>query len=439
MHNPTLMWRKGWFLSATFLLVLSIATVSCKKEVSQLGNDVVDNSELLESGVIDTFSICTHTYYEDSVKSNDRFFGIIGSYNDPVFGPVNSEVFAQFRLRDEAPVFDDPAQITIDSVVLSLVYEGMYGSPGDQSMEVLEIGGTEPLVDTTTYYTFSSFPVTGSNLIVPGTEVHYLDPNTVTIIDTVQVEPQLRMHLDTNFGWHIINEGFNNPASFETNEAFTTFFKGLNIRTNNGFQAPGEGGAAYFDLNDSDTKLTIHYKSDTINREFSLLVSSTGAEFNHIDFNTSNAVQSVIDNNELGKEQFYAQSSHSRAVIEIPGLSNIPPNAIVHSASLELPVQYQSGQPFEPGLDLNVALFTSSTDSTLRSDLSTIGLFNTSSKKFTIDLRNYVQRIVSGEVENTGFIVAPFLYSHTLDRVIFNGPESTNKEKPKFKIVYTEF
>ena len=48
------MWRKGWFLSATFLLMVSL-TVSCKKKINKLGNDVDPTEDLITSGGIDTF------------------------------------------------------------------------------------------------------------------------------------------------------------------------------------------------------------------------------------------------------------------------------------------------------------------------------------------------------------------------------------------------
>jgi len=439
MHKSTLTWRKGWFLSATFLLLVSTTMVSCKKKDHTIGGDLVDASELLESGAIDTFSLFTSTYYVDSVRSSNRFFGLLGSYQDPTFGYVNSEIYTQLQLFSPSPDFGDLNDITIDSVVMSLVYSGMYGSPGNQTVEVFEIGGTEVLSDTAVYYTDQTFPETGSDLVALGQSVYYMNPDLPTFIDTTEVEPQLRIKLDTNLGWQFLNESVNNPASFASNDAFVDYFKGIKIKTNNGAQASGKGGIFYFDMSDSDTKMTIYYKVNGVRSTYDFLITSTTPDFNHIDFIQGSKVQAVINNPALGQKEFYAQSFKSRAVLKIPGLANIPPNAIVHSATLTLPVSYQDGQPFEPGLDLSVALFKSSTDSTLISDGVTLGLFNVGTKQFTVDLRNYVQQIVSGNLENTGFVLSPLLFSNTMDRIIFNGPDTDNKMKPRFKIVYTEY
>jgi len=429
------MWRRGWFLSATFLLVV-LLSIGCKKKNRQLGTDVLDDNDLITSGVVDTFSIYTSSYRTDSVQSSNRFFGILGSCNDPEFGTVNSEIYTQFRLINTSPIFDI-ANITMDSVVLSLKYSGMYGSRGDQTIEVYEID--EVMSDTTTYYPFSTLPEKGNNLVVPGTETIFLDPNTVTFEDTIQVDPQLKIYLDTNLAWQLFNEATNNPATFANSDDFVQYFKGLKIKTVNGPQAPGEGGLFYFDLNDADSKLRIHYKVNGEARVYDLVINSNCADFNHIDFVENPQVTSVIQNPAFGQFEYYAQSYRSRAVVKIPGLSSIPPNAIVHTATLELPSQYQTGQPFEPGTEISVALFSSSTDSTLISDGSTLGLYNAGTKTFTINMRNYVQRIVSGELENTGFVVSPLLFSNTMDRIVFNGPETDKKLKPTFKITFSEF
>jgi len=438
MHKSTLTWRRGWFLSATFLLALTVTAVSCKKKINKLGQDVIANNDLITSGGIDTFSIQTSSFRTDSIPSSNKFFGILGSCNDPEFGTVNSEIYTQFRLVNTSPVFDIP-NITIDSVVLSLKYSGVYGTSGDQTVEVYEITDSERMYDTSTYYVNTTFETMGSNLVVPGTEVMNFDVNTVSKEDTIELDPQLRIHLNTSLGWQLFNEANDNPSTFADSEAFIEFFKGLRVLTNNGAQASGDGGLFYFDLNDTDSKLRVYYKTNGERRVYDFVINSSCADFNHIDFSEDMDVTNVIENPALGQKTYYAQSFQSRGIVKIPGLSSLPKNAIVHTATLELPVQYQTGQPFEPGTQLSVALFTSPTDSTLISDGSTLGLYNVGSKTFTINLRNYVQRIISGDLENTGFVVSPLLFSNTMDRIVFNGPDTDKKLKPTFKITFSEF
>ena len=431
-------WRKGIALSATFLLSFFLI-VSCKKKDKFIGQNHISSSELLASGGVDTFSLVTYTVQEDSTISDNPAFSILGSYSDPEFGPVNAEIYTQLRLAGVNPNFGDISTISIDSVVLGLQYAGYYGNTGDQTVEVFEINDVDGLSLDSTYYSFTTKSTTGSTLVPLGSETLNFNPSNQTVIGEDTVDAQLRIYLDTNFGWNIINEANSNPASFASNEAFLDFFKGFHIRTNNMAQMPGEGGLFYFSINDPLSKMTIYYTQDGTQKRYDLVINSECADFNHVDIqNAGTNVQTVIDTPSEGQKQFYAQSFGSRARVEIPGLDNLPKNAVVHKAILELPVQYQSGTPFHPGLDISVATYLSETDKTLFS-IGVIGGYDDFNKRFSFDMRNYVQAVVNGEAVNTGLVLSPILFITSGDRIIFNGPETANKVKPKLTIVYTEF
>lgn len=430
-------WRKGFILSATFLLALGI--VSCKKKDFKLGEDTIDPSTLLSSGGIDTFSLVTFTIEEDSVITDNPAFGVLGSYNDPVFGNVSSEIYTQFRLSGVNPNFGDISTIVMDSVVLGLEYIGYYGKKGTQTLEVFEINDPEGLSIDSTYYAFTTFSTTGVNLVPPSNEDLYMDPTNITVIGDDTVSSQLRIYLDTNFAKSLIQEADANPTTFSSNEEFLEFFKGLHIRTNNGFQSSGDGGLFYFNLNDPDTKLTMYYTQDGVSKTFDLLINTQCADFNHVEIdNSMTDVETVINDTISGQEQFYAQSFGSRAVVQIPGLDNLPKNAIVHKATLELPIQYQSGSSYGPGTDISVATRLEDNSPEFFS-IGILGSYDASKKAFVIDLRTWVQAVLTEQVENTELILSPVLFITSGDRIIFNGPNTTNKAKPKFSIIYTEY
>ena len=58
--------RKGVILSATFLLSIFLI-FSCKKKESSLGLNSIDQNELLSSSGVDTFSLTTYSFIEDSI------------------------------------------------------------------------------------------------------------------------------------------------------------------------------------------------------------------------------------------------------------------------------------------------------------------------------------------------------------------------------------
>ena len=430
------MWRKGLFLSATFLFSVFLF-FACKKKENPLGNNVIDQNQLLTSAGIDTFQLKTFNYFDDSVISDNAAFGLLGSYVDPVFGRYNAEIYTQFRLEGLNPDFGDINSIVVDSFVLALKYINIYGKTGPQTFEVYELG--EDLHIDSTYYSFTTKTHANStNLVQPGQQVIEVNPSNLTIVGQDTIASQLRIPLSTSKAKSMLIEAMSSNT-FATNESFLSYFKGLHIRTNNIGQSSGDGGVAYFSLNDPASRLILYYRQNGVQKTFSFLINSSCADFNHVDIDNSMTTVETVNNDTIsGQIQFFTQSFGSRAVVEIAGLANIPSTAVIHSAVLELPVAYQTGNIYSPGFDISVAtrLVEGSTD---LYSVNSNGTFDAFSKSFKIDLRAYVQAIVNKEVPNSGLILSPLLHSTSADRIVFNGPNTTNKSKPKIRILYTDF
>jgi hypothetical protein len=439
-HIKPFMWRKGVTLSATFLFSLFLI-VACKKKENLIGQNTIDQNELLVSGGIDTFTLFTSSYHPDSIISDNAAFGILGSYVDPVFGTYNSEIYTQFRLSGLNPDFGLIKAIDIDSFVLALEYVGSYGDAGIQTVEVHQL--TEDLSIDSTYYSFTTKTVDetyGSNfgdLVEPGKNDVYMDPYAMSVVggDTLN-SPQLRIRLNKFKAIDMLEDASSGNGYFTDNDAFLDYFKGLRIRTKNTGQMSGEGGAFYFNLNDPASKLTIYYTQDGEHKEFDFLINSSCADFNHVDVDTLGQIP--MTDSIAGLSTFYAQSFGMRGIVKIPGLSDIPKNAVVHKAIIELPVEYHTSTKYTPGFDISVATILEEGASQLFS-VNTIGVYADYRKSFQVDIRNYVQAIVNDELENTRLIFSPTLHNTSAERIIFNGAQSLNKAQPKLYILYTEF
>lgn len=434
-NNTSLMWRKGLYLSATFL-ICALSILSCKKKENPIGKNNIDQNQILESAGVDTFSLKTYNYFDDSVISDNAAFGLLGSYIDPVFGKVNSEIYTQFRLEGFSPDFGNLNTLVVDSFVLALEYVGYYGKKGNQTFEVYELG--EDLNLDSTYYSFTTKShKNGVNLIAPGKSVKYLDPSKITVLNNDTIDSQLRLQLSTSRAKTMLIDAMSG-TDFTSNDNFLTYFKGLHIRTNN-IQSSGQGGIFYFNLNDPASKLTIYYKQGGVSKTFNFLINSNCADFNHVDVDNSMTRVETVNNDTIsGQVQFYSQAFGSRAVVEIPGLSNIPSTAIIHKAILELPVAYQDGNEYSPGYDISVTTRLNDGTNNLYS-VNVNGLYDANTKSFKINLRAYIQALVNKSVPNSGLILAPLLHNTSSDRIIFNGPNTTNKSKPKISILYTDF
>ncbi|MFN5844360.1 MAG: DUF4270 family protein [Flavobacteriia bacterium] len=426
------MWRRVFRLSATFLIVFA-ALISCKKKDSSIGNSVLNQNDLLNSAQVDTFSLTTYTILEDSAITDNPAYAVLGSYNDPKFGTVDAGFYTQFRLSGVNPNFGT-APISIDSIVLGLEYVNYYGDLSSQTVEVYQM--TEDIDLDSTYYAFTTKANNGIDLVEPGYGTFTPDPDGITIIGEDTVDTQLRIRLKNSLAQALIAEASSGGANFTTNENFVSYFKGLNVRVNNGAQASGRGGIFYFNLNDPLSKMTIYYEQDGTKKRFDFLINSECADFNHVAINnTGKPVQSVINDTISGQKEFYAQAFKSRAVVRIPGLQNLPEKAVIHKAQLVLPIQYQNGAKYQPADELSVSVFFNGS----LSGIGVFGFYDYSFKQYTVDVRNYVQAFVANEVISDELILSPRLFITSAERVIFNGPETINKMKPKLIVTYTEF
>jgi len=422
-----------------FFLLFILATLlisACKKKDTLVGKDVLNPDDYLNGITTDTFEIETYTIAEDSIITSNPPNTVLGSYKDPKFGSFNASFYTQFRLGSLNPDFGDPSQIVMDSLVLALNYVGYYGDLSAQTFEIYELD--EDLSIDSNYYSFSTKNVKSSNLVRIGMGTITPKPNQTSIVGGDSLDAQLRIQLDTNFAKNLVLEA-NNGTTFLTNEAFMTFFKGFYVKTNNPTQASGQGAAFYFNLNDAASKLTMYFKLAGINKTFDFLINSSCADFTHLEINNSGtSISAILQNQSLGVNEFYAQAFKHRAVVKIKHINSLPPNTIIHKASLTLPIQYQTGYRFVPGVSISVAAKLKSTDQYYTS-LGTYGGFEEYEKHFRIDVRDYIQAVLKGSIDNTGLVISPRYFINSAERIIFNGKNTSNKKKPQLIVTYTTF
>jgi hypothetical protein len=155
-----------------------------------------------------------------------------------------------------------------------------------------------------------------------------------------------------------------------------------------------------------------------------------------VDINNSGKpIQTVIQDTISGQKEFYAQAFKNRAVVRIPGIGSIPVKAIIHKAELIFPVQYQTNSKYLPSSELSVSVRI---DDVL-SGVGVIGYYDNFKKQYTMDVKNYLQAYVSGQISTKELILSPRFFVNSAERIVFNGPNTINKKKPQLIITYTEF
>ncbi len=418
------------------LLLLTCAT-SCKKKDSALGKDILDDDTYLYGTTTDTFDILSYTIEEDSIITDNAANVVLGSYTDPTFGKFNASFYTQIRLAGIDPNFGDPSTIIIDSFVLALKYVGYYGDLKPQIFEVYELN--EDINVDSAYYAFTTKTTKPSNLVPLGLGTITPDPINKTIVGGDSLNPQLRIPLDTNLAKALITEATSGSATFSSNEAFLSYFKGIKIQTNNGIQASGNGGIFYFNLSDPASKMTIYFHQGGLSKTFDLLINSSCADFTHIDKDyTGTPIDQILQDSTMGNTAFYAQAFNLRAIVKIPGLSALSKNKIIHRAELHLPIQFQSFYRYKPGLNISVATRIKEAE-TAYTSLGVLGTLDDFNKEFKIDLKQYVQAILNQDIENTGLILSPRYFINSSERIIFNGKNTNNKFAPRLVVTYTTY
>lgn len=433
--------RNFIIFSASFfaILFLFLGTSSCKKQEYSNGKDLLNSQYGINSVLVDTFALKTYTIKEDSIICKNKANTLLGTYNDPTFGKLNSSIYTNLLLENPGTTNFTSSQ-TIDSVVFSMQYSGYYGNPESISIEVYELAD---LMNTTdSIYQFSTYGKYTENLVDPAFSNYTPKPTTKSVVGTDTLNAQLRIRLKSSFGQHLISGVA--QGHYASQEAFKEFFKGLYIKVTDYNPAKGKGAVYYFAMTAVNSGLTIYYKDqDQVAKSFRYLINNKGVFFNHIEKNTSGTkVEEVLNNPNNGDAEFYAQAYGLRAVIEIPGISAIPQNAIVHSAVIELPFTAYYLDKLYPSAAVSVGFFEDN-DFHKPKTISTGNLYNEATKSYSLNINNYssnriaLQQIVNGTINTKTFFVIPNNFSNSSERIIFNGKNTNYKLKPKLTVIYT--
>lgn len=426
-------WRKVQILSATFFCI-TLALTACKKKETMVGKDAFDANGLLNSTEVD-IPLRTYTIEEDSVVSKNQLHALLGAYNDPKFGTVDASFYTQISL-------DNPGSTSfgvnpmVDSIVLSLQYTGYYGENKAQTFEVYELADDLSAVSDSIYYSFTTKNVNPTNLVFPGKETITPQPSVKSVVGTDTLAAQLRIPLKNSLATYLIDGVA--LGKYASQDLFHEYFKGIYIKVSDPNPPSGQGAVYYFSLSAINSKLTIYYKNDAIAKTFSFLMNGTSVDFNHVNFNrTGKPIDNLINNPELGKTEYYAQSFTSRAVIEMNGINDIPKNSIIHKAQLVVPITHYTNNLLYPSVQLNVGTRITAANDTIYSIGNVI--YDDNQKAYIIDLRQHVQQVVSQIIVNRGVFLRPTYFNSTVERIIFNGTESVNKKKPKLVVTYTNY
>jgi len=446
--------RKAINLSAIFFLGLFVST-GCKKKEDAIGLNVQPQGDQLNVELIDTSSIITYSIKEDSLKS-DELDGprMLGTYVDPYFGKMDASIVSQIRLQssvDFSLTSGSLDSLIIDSVVMYLALQGSFGNLDAQTFEVYQIN--EDLEIDSSYYTNKTMATTGPNLAISGLITP--DPVSIGHVEGVLTEfAILNIPLSINdFGWKMFNESGNTSLSGNDGTSeFVDWYKGLMIKANNPTQMVNEGGIIYTDMVSDYSKVTIFYRDtsgvssehDTLSFDFNF--NANCAHYNAVNIDYSNTfVEAQINDSTFGMDVYYLQAlGGTKAKIHFPNLTNYSDsgNVVVNKAELVLPIQYNTLDNFTPADYLFLTRVDENGDVSFLPDVNESshgGQLDLATNSYTFNITRYVNKVFAGEFENDGLTIIVGGSGITANRVILNGMNSLNKDKPKLVLTYTKY
>ena len=163
------------------MLVLLWLPMACTEDPTDIGVDLQDPFTLFD-GTRDTVFVTAGTIYDDSLWTAGYEYGIFGDYQDPLFGSTQAVVYSQIAVAG-ANGISLTDEVTIDSVVMTLVVDTLYPAVPDSTPVPLHITIrqlAEPLLDT-------SYHVNLSTQSLPESDVCFFDDDVTFYADSLNL------------------------------------------------------------------------------------------------------------------------------------------------------------------------------------------------------------------------------------------------------------
>jgi hypothetical protein len=392
----------------------------------------------------DTCTVMAFSKIEDSVRTDETVYNILGCYLDPEFGKTTANIYSQYRIPTNNVNFGTAPQL--DSLVLSLTYKGYYGDTTmPMKIKVYEL--YDNLFKDSTYYSNKTM-----NGIEIGSKTFMPRPTDSVMILGKKYGAHLRIKLNASIAQKFFNAS--GQATMADNNAFLDFFKGVKIEAS----AVSSGGALLlFDLGASLSRMTLFYKNATEDSlQFNFLVNEICARFNHYDHysyaHASNEFKKNLvashDTLTSGKKNLYLQAMGGVKVkILFPFIKNLVANNQVAINKAELIMNVNdlglSSMPFGPPGKLALVKYNGNGTNTFvidqfEGDTHFGGSYNSSSKQYRFNITRYIQGILNNTITNEGLYLMASGAAIYPNRVILKGTDIANSGRFKLRLTYTK-
>ncbi len=457
INNPRL--GRGFFrlsrIFPVFIIIAGIYISSCTKEFDSIGMDLIDDQLGLTLKKI--LPASAFTQIEDSVPSSIANLQLLGMVNDPVFGKTKASIYTEAlpqTIPFNIPGSIESGNILIDSVVLSMAYEGYFGDISTPlQLSIYELTDTIPegTIYSNKVLNFKPEPLYFNEFL----------PKPLDSIveirgqDTVKLPPHARFHLPKSFGRYFIDNS-DITSALTSYQDYRGFFKGFYITVEDN---ENPGSVVYFNLRSTLSRMRIHYSYildfDTIATSYSFpLYEQFGRRYSHFDnFDYAHASEEIKNqiiqgDTVAGMQRTFVRSmSNFRTKIWLPELEDLIENTsgqiAINSARLYLPIDDEVIQD-DFGFARNLVLLKEDENGEII-NLSDFeygiiyfgGALNENKKEYFFNVTRHVQKVLSGEIPNYPLYVRVSNSFGNASRAVIRGPSVENNPM-RLEIKYTQ-
>ncbi len=210
---------------------------SCDDGISLVGPSIQPDRDKINV-FQDTIEIQAYTVLMDSIYAKTSS-ALLGEFYDPTYGNLKSDYVCQFYCPEEYQFQHTPLDEKIDSMAFQITYSSWVGdSLAPMQAQIFQV--TKPLERN--YYTnvdpkeFCDMKTLLGTKTYTAYDVSIPDSirNITDQYDENYYVPKVRIRMPKELGQKFYDESVNNPATFNSQEAFNNFFPGLYVTTNYG-------------------------------------------------------------------------------------------------------------------------------------------------------------------------------------------------------------
>jgi hypothetical protein len=433
--------------------------ISCKKDDTIIGLDVQPENDLLYGSYDESTKIISQTVFDTALLSSLNNLGVylLGSYQDPIFGRSDADIYTNFILKDNITAVNTGSKPQMDSVVLSLAYKiDFYGDSTDAlKVNVHMLQSSVTLNKDSLYYSNEAVAYEAADITESGNG-YVFNPHPASYVNVggTYLKPQVRIRLDKT--WFEDNLLLMDNINLASTAAMQQVFKGLYITTNSTSTfSPDYGSILFFSLYDANTSLTFYYHNFTEpTQKIQLTCGGGTAHFNHYehDYGTANSsLQGQIDNSTatndtlLGQQNVFIQCMAGLGMkLQMPELSKYCDSGAIAVAKAELifPVDQDAqwySDKYKVPLAFGIKAYTSTGTLVNVADAGASwmgGSYDATNKVFRINIPRHISNICNGKTGNYGFLVYPSETTSKPYRAVITG--SKHSTPIKLQLSYTK-